>query len=609
MPPKTKSTLDCWRSFYLIPVVALFVCAAAHAQQRSMIPIEGRTAEVLDEATKINVTVTTPPFLISPMEVTQAEFESVTGYNPSHHKGARLPVENVTWWEAIRYSNLRSIREGLEPVYDLTNGSWDRSKNGYRLPTNAEWTLALGALPDAAKMTAFANLGSSDTKDAGALLESVKTRGTRNAGSLQPTANGLYDMIGNVWEWVYDYANPTSAVYSAASPSGPGTGVARMVRGGSFASTTSRWARGYRSSIEPDRKSRFTGFRVARNQPAPAAKPGRPAWLSEVLTPPAEIGNSTGKLSALVPEGDRLDTWNENRAELRKKWNGILGSMNLTPPAPAVRVVETFEEPAYSGRLMYLQVEPDYWEKILVMTPHTRVSKPLPVVIVPYYDVDTPAGKDLGGRLFTPLGTRSYAHLAVQQGYIAVAIRWFGESYGEHYAEAVANLKLRHPNVTGLGKWVWDSQRLLDYIYTLPEADHSRIGIIGHSLGGKMALYAGAMDDRITAVVSSEPGIGLSFSNYEDYWYLGEKTRSLPAGTDHHELLAMIAPRPFLLIGGDDSDNAKSWYYINAAKAVYSLLGKPDQIAYLNHHSGHSPTPDSIYKAMEWLKRSFMKEE
>ncbi|HEU0138764.1 MAG TPA: SUMF1/EgtB/PvdO family nonheme iron enzyme, partial [Bryobacteraceae bacterium] len=290
MPRKTKSTLDCWRFFCLAPVVALFVCAAAHAQQRSMVSIEGRTAEVLDDATKINVTVTTPPFLISPTEVTQAEFESVTGYNPSHHKGAGLPVENVTWWEAIRYSNLRSIREGLEPVYDLTNGSWDRSKNGYRLPTDTEWTLALGTLPDAAKMSAFANLGSSDTKDAGALLEFVKTRGTRNAGSLQPTANGLYDMIGNVWEWVYDYANPTSAVYSAAGSSGPGTGVARIVRGGSYASTTSRWARGYRSSIEPDRKSRFTGFRVARNQPAPAAKPARPAWFSEVLTPPAEIG-------------------------------------------------------------------------------------------------------------------------------------------------------------------------------------------------------------------------------------------------------------------------------------------------------------------------------
>ena len=86
----------------------------------------------------------------------------------------------------------------------------------------------------------------------------------------------------------------------------------------------------------------------------------------------------------------------------------------------------------------------------------------------------------------------------------------------------MANLKLRHPNCTGLGKWVWDSHRLLDYLYTLPEIDRENIGIIGHSLGGKMSLYAAAFDPRIIAVVSSELGIGLSFSNYEDYWYFGD---------------------------------------------------------------------------------------
>lgn len=253
---------------------------------------------------------------------------------------------------------------------------------------------------------------------------------------------------------------------------------------------------------------------------------------------------------------------------------------------------------------MYLQVEPDYWEKIYVMLPlNVDGSRPLPVVIVPYYDVDTPAGKPMGGRASTPLGTRAFGHLAVQHGMAAVAIRWFGESYGENSAEVMANLKTRHPRVTGMGKWVWDSQRLLDYLATRPEFDMKRVGMIGHSLGGKMTLYATAMDDRIRAAVSSEPGIGLSFSNYEDFWYLGEEIRKLDKTTDQHELLAMIAPRPFLLIGGDSSDTDKSWYYINAARRVYSLLGKPRQIGYLNHRKGHSPTPEAVQLSMEWLAR------
>jgi len=200
------------------------------------------------------------------------------------------------------------------------------------------------------------------------------------------------------------------------------------------------------------------------------------------------------------------------------------------------------------------------------------------------------------------MSVHSFAYLMVQQGYIAVAIRWFGESYGESYDEAVANLILRHPHSTGLGKWVSDAQRLLDYLSSLPEVDHDHLGIIGHSLGAKMALYAEAMDERITAVVASEGGIGLSFSNYDDYWYFGDFIHNWDKSVDQHELLALIAPRAFLLIGGDEYDTDKSWYYINSAKLVYNLLQKPQHIGYFNHRSGHTPTPLAVERSIEWLR-------
>jgi pimeloyl-ACP methyl ester carboxylesterase len=186
---------------------------------------------------------------------------------------------------------------------------------------------------------------------------------------------------------------------------------------------------------------------------------------------------------------------------------------------------------------------------------------------------------------------------------MAVAIRWFGESYGERYQEAVANLALRHPKCTGLGKWVWDAQRLLDWLYTLPQVDRGRIGIIGHSLGGKMALYAGAMEERIRAVIFSEGGIGFSFSNYHDYWYFDKSIDARDPAVDQHELIALLAPRPFLLIAGNEYDGDKSWHYVNAARRVYGLFGDARRAGLFNHGKGHTPTPEAVRLSFDWFDR------
>jgi formylglycine-generating enzyme required for sulfatase activity/pimeloyl-ACP methyl ester carboxylesterase len=579
----------------LLPLMALPAAA------RDLVPVPAASFQVTDAATGIPTVVVVDAFLISPAEVTQAEFERTMGYNPSVHRGANRPVENVTWWEAIRYCNLRSLAEGLQPCYDLASGRCDLTRTGYRLPTDAEWSRALGEPPDPKQIALFARLGSDDTKSAALLVEAARARGTAEIGTLRPNALGLYDMLGNVWEWCNDLYNPSATPSPAHNPAGAARGVARIVRGGSFISTISRWARGYRSSMEPGRRSRFTGFRVCRTGAQQPAAPVAADWDAVYNQAPPGFEASIGTLKPLTAGG--LEQWKTQRGALYEKWQKVLGAPTVAPPPPAAKLVEVVREQNYTGRLMYFQVEPDFWEKIFILAPASAAARPLPVVIVPYYDVDVPAGKNLGGKTFLPPGTRSFAYLAAQQGWIAVAVRWFGESYGEGYSEAVANLKLRHPRSTGLGKWVWDARRLLDYLYTLPEVDRTRIGIIGHSLGGKMALYAAAMEPRITAVVASEPGIGLRFSNYDDFWYLGESIRSLDAGADHHELLGLIAPRPFLLIGGESADKDESWHYINAARAVYTLYGKPRSIGYLNHRSGHSPTPDAVRLAIEWLKR------
>lgn len=586
------------------------ISACLQLTARDLVRIPGKAYDPVDERTGVKVHVRIDSFDISPTETTQAEFESIMGFNPSQYRGADLPVQNVSWWDAIRYCNLRSLREGLHPSYDLSSGRCDHRSNGYRLPTESEWVLAaaLDSNASAEELKQAATLGTPDTKSIEELMQSVRA-GPTPVASHGPNRLGLYDMLGNVWEWCQDFYDAVTWYPQAENPDGPDWGIARVIRGGSFATSTSTWSKGYRSSREPDQPSRFTGFRVCRTAaatPDAVVAEGNRDWLEPYNHPPAGFENSTGGLSSLLSvNGETIkssEQWQKRKSELKAKWNGLLGSCGAGVSSPALRVIRTFSDDGYRGTLGALQVEPDAWEDIYVMEPSRPAEHPLPVVIVPFYDVDTPAGKDMGGRRYMPPSVRSFALLAVQRGYIAVAIRWFGESYGDLYSEAVANLELRHPGCIGMGKWVSDSHELINYLTARPDVDGKRIGIIGHSLGGKMALYAAAFDDRIAATIASEPGIGFSHSNYDDYWYFGKRLATVPPGTDQHELLALIAPRPFLLIGGDTYDGNDSWHYINAARQVYSLFGDPQRIGFLDHHKGHTPTPEAAWQAMEWFR-------
>ena len=159
----------------------------------------------------------------------------------------------------------------------------------------------------------------------------------------------------------------------------------------------------------------------------------------------------------------------------------------------------------------------------------------------------------------------------------------------------------RVPRSTGMAKMLYDALVAVDILAALPEVDAARLGAVGHSLGAKEALYIAAFDDRIRATVSSEGGIGTAFSNWHDPWYLGPTIKEPAFAHEHHELLALAAPRSFLLVGGNSADGDRGWPFIAAALPVYELYGQPARIGQFNHGQGHAVPPKAEERIEQWL--------
>lgn len=213
--------------------------------------IPAGTVMLSDRRTQRTWSVELPAYQLAAAPVTQAEYARVTGAWPSHTRGDALPVETVSWWDAVRFCNARSMREGLAPAYRIDDDAiaWDAAAGGYRLPTEAEWEHACragttgprhGALDDIAWYRA----------NAGERPHDVATK--------QPNAWGLHDMLGNVWEWCWDLYDP--AVY----------GTYRVLRGGGWFDEPWSCRASVRRRSHPTFRIDDVGFRLARARPVTA---------------------------------------------------------------------------------------------------------------------------------------------------------------------------------------------------------------------------------------------------------------------------------------------------------------------------------------------------
>jgi formylglycine-generating enzyme required for sulfatase activity len=214
------------------------------------------------------------PFYMDIYEVTQKSFLDLTGNAPSRFRDKRGPVERVRWTDAVLYCNARSKAEGLEPCYDPNTWKCDFTKNGYRLPTEAEWEYACRAgstgelfFPgDRKHLTRYAWFRSNSREK------------VHPVGKKRPNAFGLYDMYGNVLEWCNDnYSKDYYKNSPVENPRGPAKGKKKVLRGGSWASWPKHCRSAERTADDPTTADICQGydtygFRCVRNAPAADAK-------------------------------------------------------------------------------------------------------------------------------------------------------------------------------------------------------------------------------------------------------------------------------------------------------------------------------------------------
>lgn len=333
-------------------------------------------------------------------------------------------------------------------------------------------------------------------------------------------------------------------------------------------------------------------------------------WLAEIQNPPQEeVLFDTGHMEPLLRTNDGhpvtdADTWAARRRELVAAWHQVLGP---SPEAPSNRDVSVIRSEQLAGvirSLIRYECEAGLFVEAYLLRPQdTPAGTRLPGIVALHPTTNTTIDDIAGLSGSEPL---QLGMKLAKRGFVVICPRCFLWQDAASLPDAVAMFRKRHPNSTGMRKMLFDAQRALDILLAQPDVDPKRIGAVGHSLGAKEVLYLSAFDERIRAAVASEGGMAFKSTNWDAPWYLGKQIHDPSFTRNHHELLALIAPRAFLILAGETgpgaADGDRSWPLVGAAMPVHAFFHQPPRLGLWNHGQGHSFSTQAFERTTEWLE-------
>jgi dienelactone hydrolase len=349
-----------------------------------------------------------------------------------------------------------------------------------------------------------------------------------------------------------------------------------------------------------------------------------PGWekISKYFSPPAEYAGKMGSYRSplLFEDGSPVKTpadWAKRRAEILAKWQGVMGAWPALIEKPKLETSQEEPRVGYTQFSVKVQVAPKQMLAGYLLVPKGTGS--FPAVVVPFYDPETSIGQNEEHG-----GFRDYGLQLAKRGFVTLSI---GSPGGDARLPDRAGIDIQPLCYLG-----YIAANCANALATRPDVDAKHIGIVGHSYGGKWAMFGSCLYDKFAAAVWSDPGIVFDEArpnvNYWEPWYLGldsklpqqrkpgvinaDRPRTgaykvmIDKGMDLHELHALMAPRPFLVSGGSEDGPAR-WVALNHAVAVNKLLGFEGRVGMTNRkvHSPDAAANEVVYLFFEhFLKKN-----
>ncbi len=342
--------------------------------------------------------------------------------------------------------------------------------------------------------------------------------------------------------------------------------------------------------------------------------------ISQYFVPPAEyVGNYGNYRSPLkFYDGNTVKTkadWQKRRVEIKDKWMNMMGEWPPLLTKQELEVISSEQREDFIQHKVRFYWTPNEQTEGYLLIPNKKGKKP--AVITVFYEPETAAG--IGGKPH-----RDFAYQLVKRGFVTLSLGTAETTKNKTYS--IYYPSIENATIQPLSTLAYAAANAWYTLAKVKDVDSKRIGIVGHSYGGKWAMFASCLFEEFACGVWIDPGIVFDETkggnvNYWEPWYLGyypppwEKTwnktgengkglypQLLKGGYDLHELHALMAPRPFLVSGGS-SDPSERWIPLNHTITVNQLLGYKNRVAMTNRPE-HSPNAESnavVYKFFEYF--------